>query len=79
MPPSAAGPIRKHWSEVWTLIEGDAVIYVCGDGSRMEPDVRRTLVDMYARQTGAGEAQAERWMDQMTKQYRYALDVRAGN
>ena len=71
--------VKQHWAEVWRLVQGGAVIYVCGDGSRMEPDVRRTLVAMYALQTGTGDAQAESWMEEMTKQNRYTLDVWAGN
>lgn len=31
---------RKAADRVWSLIENGAVIYVCGDASRMEPDVR---------------------------------------
>ena len=29
------------------LIDQGAIVYVCGDGGRMEPDVKRTLVAMY--------------------------------
>jgi len=48
---------------------------VCGDGSRMEPDVRRTLSDL-AREHGHDSAA---WMDKMLADQRYVLDVWAGS
>ena len=40
--------LRQQRDAVWDLIGKGAVIYVCGDGSRMEPDVRRTLSLIYS-------------------------------
>ena len=61
------------------MIEQGAVIYVCGDASRMAPDVRRTLGAIYREKTGADEAAAERWLNEMTAQNRYLVDVWAAN
>ena len=71
--------IRQHWGEVWKLVEAGAKIYVCGDGSRMEPDVRRALGEMYRMQTRTDEAGSERWLADLTRQNRYVLDVWAGS
>ena len=71
--------IREHWREVWKLLDAGAKIYVCGDGSKMEPDVRRALGEMYRMQTRTDEAGAERWLADLTTQHRYVLDVWAGN
>src|SRR5688572_6956682 len=71
--------IREHWREVWKLLDAGAKIYVCGDGSRMEPDVRRALGEMYRMQTRTDEAGSERWLADLTAQNRYVLDVWAGN
>ena len=71
--------IREHWREVWKLLDAGAKIYVCGDGSRMEPDVRRALGEMYRSQTRTDEAGSERWLADLTRQNRYVLDVWAGN
>jgi len=71
--------IREHWREVWKLLDAGAKIYVCGDGSRMEPDVRRALGEMYRMQTRTDEAGAERWLADLARQNRYVLDVWAGN
>jgi cytochrome P450/NADPH-cytochrome P450 reductase len=66
--------IREQGAAVWKLLEAGAVIYVCGDGSRMEPDVRRTLADL-AREHGHD---SNAWMDKMIADQRYVLDVWAG-
>ncbi len=71
--------IREHWREVWKLLDAGAKIYVCGDGSRMEPDVRRALGELYRSQTRTDEAGSERWLAELTRQNRYVLDVWAGS
>lgn len=70
--------LREKGDRVWDLIEGGAKVYVCGDGARMEPDVRGALIDLHSRKTGASRAQSEAWMDEMTSSERYVLDVWAG-
>ncbi len=66
--------IREQASQVWRLLEAGAIVYVCGDGSRMEPDVRRALGDIAREHGEDGSA----WMDRMIAQKRYVLDVWAG-
>jgi len=70
--------LRQQQDKVWPLIEQGAVIYVCGDGASMEPDVRRTITKMYAEQTDVSFAEAEAWMEDLTSSGRYVLDVWAG-
>lgn len=65
--------------EVWELIDAGAVIYVCGDASRMAPDVRRTFAAIYCEKAGASEAAAESWLNELTAQNRYLVDVWAAN
>ena len=67
--------IREQGEAVWKLLQAGAHVYVCGDGSRMEPDVRRTLSDI-AREHGED---SEAWMEKMLSSQRYVLDVWAGN
>ncbi len=59
---------------VFALVDRGAVIYVCGDGSKMEPGVKRALIDIRRRRSDGDEA-AEHWMDEMGRQNRYVLDV----
>ena len=67
--------IRRERARVWELLEAGAKFYVCGDGERMEPDVRRALVRLYAEEKDVDEADAEAWMTQLMKDERYVLDV----
>jgi cytochrome P450/NADPH-cytochrome P450 reductase len=64
--------------KVWSLIQRGAVIFVCGDGSRMEPDVKVTLVTMFCEHTGADAAAGARWIEDLGTDNRYVLDVWAG-
>ena len=64
---------------VWQMIESGAVVYVCGDASRMAPDVRRAFAAIHAQQTGGGEAAANRWLDELAAENRYLVDVWAAS
>jgi sulfite reductase alpha subunit-like flavoprotein len=67
--------VRERGDEVWRLLESGAVVFVCGDPSRMAPDVRRSFTAIYRDRTGTGEAAAEAWLDGLTAQGRYLVDV----
>jgi len=71
--------IRKEAKKVWELLEGGAKVFVCGDGSRMEPDVKRTLVRIHSEETDSDAEVSEAWIDQLGKSDRYVLDVWSGN
>ncbi len=70
--------IRKERDKVWRLITDDAVIYVCGDGARMEPDVKRALGRIYAEEKDLDEEAGEAWLNGLSAEGRYNLDVWAG-
>jgi cytochrome P450/NADPH-cytochrome P450 reductase len=71
--------ILKCQDEVWQLIEAGAVIYVCGDASKMAPDVRAAFGSIYRARTNASEQQAEAWLTELTVQQRYLTDVWASS
>jgi cytochrome P450 / NADPH-cytochrome P450 reductase len=70
--------IAAEKDRVWALIERGAIIYVCGDGSKMEPDVKATLVSIYREKSGADVQAGQRWIDDLGANNRYVLDVWAG-
>jgi cytochrome P450/NADPH-cytochrome P450 reductase len=70
--------IAAQQERVWSLIEQGAIIYVCGDGGKMEPDVKATLVAIYRERAGADTAAAQRWIEDLGAKNRYVLDVWAG-
>ncbi|HQR31512.1 MAG TPA: cytochrome P450 [Blastocatellia bacterium] len=71
--------IYARRDDIWQMIEAGAVIYVCGDASRMAPDVRRTFAAIYREKTGSNAAAAEAWLNALTTQNRYLVDVWAAN
>src|SRR6516164_5795677 len=64
--------------KVWQLIEKGAVVFVCGDGSKMEPDVKAALVAIYRERTGSDAAAGARWIEELGAKNSYVLDVWAG-
>ncbi|OAF03517.1 NADPH--cytochrome reductase [Bradyrhizobium centrolobii] len=64
--------------KVWALIEQGAIIYVCGDGGKMEPDVKAALVAIYRETSGSDAAAGARWIEGLGAGNRYVLDVWAG-
>ena len=70
--------VAAQKDRVWSLIEQGAIIYVCGDGGKMEPDVKAALVAIYRERKGADAEAAQRWIDDLGTKNRYVLDVWAG-
>jgi len=70
--------VAAQKERVWQLIEQGAIVYVCGDGGKMEPDVKAALVAIYREKRGADEAAGNRWIEDMGANNRYVLDVWAG-
>jgi cytochrome P450 / NADPH-cytochrome P450 reductase len=67
--------IREHQDTVWKLIEAGSVVYICGDASGMAPGVRQAFAAIHAAKTGASAQQSEQWINQMTADRRYLVDV----
>ncbi|MEU8147353.1 cytochrome P450 [Nonomuraea sp. NPDC048901] len=64
--------IAARGEAVWELLEAGAHVYVCGDGLRMAPAVRRALLAIHRDKTGTdGEA----WLAALEEQGRYQQDV----
>jgi cytochrome P450/NADPH-cytochrome P450 reductase len=67
--------VAAQKDRVWNLIEKGAIIYVCGDGGKMEPDVKAALVSIYRERSGANADAGQRWIDDLGTKNRYVLDV----
>jgi cytochrome P450/NADPH-cytochrome P450 reductase len=67
--------VATQKQRVWSLIEKGAIIYVCGDGGKMEPDVKAALVAIYRESKGADANAGQRWIDELGAKNRYVLDV----
>lgn len=62
-------------AEVWSLLQAGATVYVCGDGRRMAPAVRQTLIDIAAEQGGMTADAASDWFAALMAAARYRQDV----
>ena len=71
--------IAAQHEQVWQALESGAVIYVCGDASRMEPGVRRAFIAIYCEHSRQDLAAGERWLADLLAQGRYRTDVWAGD
>jgi len=67
--------VLRQGAEVSKLLEAGAVVYVCGDASRMAPDVRRAFAAIHRQETGGDERAAEAWLDGLAAANRYLVDV----
>jgi cytochrome P450/NADPH-cytochrome P450 reductase len=63
-------------ADVVELVRQGATVYVCGDGKHMAPEVRDTCAHIYQEATGASEADADVWMDEVERAHgRYVADI----
>ncbi|MBS2969526.1 cytochrome P450 [Metabacillus sp. KIGAM252] len=70
--------IKEHASELLSLLEKNAHLYICGDGSKMAPDVEGALKESYQAVKNASEEEAAAWLADLQQQGRFAKDVWAG-
>jgi cytochrome P450/NADPH-cytochrome P450 reductase len=70
--------VEAQKERVWGLIEQGAIIFVCGDGSKMEPDVKAALDAIYRERAGADAEAGARWIEDLGTKNGYVLDVWAG-
>lgn len=67
--------LREHGPALWAWLEDGASLYVCGDASRMAPDVDSALRDVVARHGGLAADDAAAYVKRLASERRYARDV----
>ncbi len=67
--------IREQGAEAWKWLEDGAHFYVCGDASRMAPDVHAALLDVIVEHGGRSAEEAGTYLDDLKKNGRYQRDV----
>ncbi len=67
--------IEAHAEDVWRLLQQDAVVFVCGEASRMAPEVRRAFADMFQQRTGTTASDAKAWLTGLISGQRYLEDI----
>ena len=66
--------IAEHGEEVWGLLQQEAVVFVCGEASRMAPEVRQAFIDLFSKRTGAAAAD-QAWLAGLVASHRYLEDI----
>jgi cytochrome P450/NADPH-cytochrome P450 reductase len=67
--------IWEQRAAVWDLLDRKAVIFVCGDGLHMAPDVRATFLRIHAEKTRSSPEASEEWLRGLEEAQRYLVDV----
>lgn len=70
--------MEQNSKELIRILTGEGRLYICGDGSKMAPDVEKTLIQAYQHVRGAGQKEANSWLNELEAEGRYAKDVWAG-
>ncbi|PAK51621.1 bifunctional cytochrome P450/NADPH--P450 reductase [Paenibacillus sp. 7541] len=70
--------MRDDAHKLIPLLEQGGHLYVCGDGSKMAPDVEATLKQAYIDISGKSAEQADAWLERLQQEGRYAKDVWTG-
>jgi cytochrome P450 / NADPH-cytochrome P450 reductase len=71
--------IAVNGDAVWELLQKEATVFVCGEASRMAPDVRQAFVDLFRKHTGASAADGKAWLAGLVTNHRYLEDIWASS
>lgn len=71
--------IRREGARLFSLLEGGAVVLVCGDARCMAPDVQAAFIEIAAQHGGLSREQAESYIDKLRDSGRYLQDVWAAS
>jgi cytochrome P450/NADPH-cytochrome P450 reductase len=67
--------IAENGEAVWQLLQQEGIVFVCGEASRMAPEVRQAFTDLFGARTGAGVSDAKAWLAGLVASQRYLEDI----
>lgn len=67
--------IRQQARTLYAWLQEGAHVYVCGDATRMAPDVQAALLEVIAQEGGKNPIQAEEYLHDLQMAKRYQRDV----
>lgn len=70
--------MQENSAEIMRILE-QGKLYICGDGSKMAPDVESCLQKAYQNIHSASREEARQWLEIMQNEGRYVKDVWANN
>jgi cytochrome P450 / NADPH-cytochrome P450 reductase len=71
--------MEQDAAQLVSLLNEGGHVYICGDGSKMAPEVTETLIKNYQTIQQTSYQKAVDWLDVLEKEGRFAKDVWAGN
>lgn len=70
--------MAQNAEELIRILNQGGRLYVCGDGSKMAPEVEATLMKVYQSVHKAREQEAQKWIEKLQEDGVYAKDVWSG-
>ncbi|MFW5438051.1 bifunctional cytochrome P450/NADPH--P450 reductase [Paenibacillus apiarius] len=70
--------MQQQEQELIGILDQGGRFYVCGDGSKMAPDVEAALQKSYQVVRGVSETEAKKWLDRLAVEGQYVKDVWTG-
>jgi sulfite reductase (NADPH) flavoprotein alpha-component len=67
--------LQEQGAGLWRWLQEGAHLYVCGDASRMAPDVEQALLEVTRTHGGLDEQAAQEYLKQLRRERRYQKDV----
>jgi sulfite reductase alpha subunit-like flavoprotein len=67
--------IREHAGMVWALLQGGALVYVCGSADKMPADVAAAFRDVVVAQGGLGREEADKYVRRLQLTGRYHVEA----
>jgi len=67
--------IADHGEEVWPLLQQEGIVFVCGEASRMAPEVRQAFIDLFVARTGVAVPDGKAWLAGLAANQRYLEDI----
>jgi cytochrome P450 / NADPH-cytochrome P450 reductase len=64
--------------EVWSLLQHEAAVFVCGNASTIAPGVRASLTQIFMDRTGTGDTDARAWLAGLRSSDRFVEDIWGG-
>ena len=70
--------LHDRGAEVWSLLEQNAHVFVCGNARTIAPAVRAALAAIHHQQVGGPMAESEAWLTSLRAGGRYVEDIWGG-
>ena len=71
--------IAANGDATWDLLQKAARVFVCGEASRMAPDVKQAFIGRFCKHTGASPADGKAWAAGLVTSHRYLEDIWASS